>query len=146
MSESTETNRGNLSLLQILAQCAYFALAYIALRLKQIFVNLSRSDSVNSPTQLELQRDKRIKSFIKAESTPDFLQKKSKPFLISVIIPTYNEAATVKNTIDSILTSLGNAEEAIEIVISDGGSSDEAPLESDLHEGAGKLYLPTEGR
>lgn len=125
MSESTETNRGNLSLLQILAQCAYFALAYIALRLKQIFVNLSRSDSVNSPTQLELQRDKRIKSFIKAESTPDFLQKKSKPFLISVIIPTYNEAATVKSTIDSILTSLGNSEEAIEIVISDGGSSDD---------------------
>lgn len=125
MSESTETNRGNLSLLQILAQCAYFALAYIALRLKLIFVNLSRSDSVNSPTQLELQRDKRIKSFIKAESTPDFLQKKATPFLISVIIPTYNEAATVKSTIDSVFTSLGNSEEAIEIILSDGGSSDD---------------------
>jgi glycosyltransferase involved in cell wall biosynthesis len=125
MSESTETNRGNLSLLQILAQCAYFALANTAQRLQQIFVNFRSSDSVNSTTQLELQRDKRIKSFIETESTPDFLQSNVKPFLISIIIPTYNEAASVKSTIDSLTTSLGNSEESIEIIISDGGSSDD---------------------
>lgn len=125
MSESTETNRRNLSLLQILAQCAYFGLAHIAQRLQQIFVNLHHSDSVNLTTQSELKRNKRIKSFIETESTTAILQTNAKPFRISIIIPTYNEAATVKSTIDSILRSLGNSEEYIEIIISDGGSSDD---------------------
>ena len=46
--------------------------------------------------------------------------------IISVIIPTYNEEASIIKTIDSILggQNINNTDNLIEIVISDGGSSD----------------------
>lgn len=125
MSEGTETNRGHLSLVQILAQCAYFSLAYLADQAQLVFANFRRSGFVYSLSESAQQRNKQINSFIEAESHLDFLDPTVKPYLISVIIPTYNEETTVKSTIDSIIISSENAEESIEIIISDGGSSDD---------------------
>ena len=125
MSEGTETSRGHLSLVQILAQCAYFSLAYVTGQVQLIIANFRRSGSVYSLSESAQQRNKHINTYIEAESNLDFLDSTAKPFLISAIIPTYNEEATVKSTIDSIIISSENAEESVEIIISDGGSSDD---------------------
>jgi glycosyltransferase involved in cell wall biosynthesis len=48
----------------------------------------------------------------------------SQKCLISVIIPTYNEETSIENTINSVYESSGDDGKFLEIIISDGGSTD----------------------
>lgn len=62
--------------------------------------------------------------------------------MISIIIPTYNEAASIANLVDYLKK---NAAAPVEIIVSDGGSIDETAAIA-AHAGAIVLQSPRKGR
>ena len=65
-----------------------------------------------------------ITRLVAEEASSKPVQSIERKSLISVIIPTYNEEASIESTINSVYGSCGDDGKFLEIIISDGGSTD----------------------
>lgn len=65
-----------------------------------------------------------ITRLIAEEASSNSVQSMKQKSLISVIIPTYNEEASIESTLNSVYESCGDDIKFLEIIISDGGSTD----------------------
>ena len=114
-----------LSLWAIAVEVLSYAAAYLRNKFYKLFrFQPSRSTSKScSSSPFALSRSE-IRKRIASEAVTHSLNEADDYAAVSIIVPTYNEESSIRSSIESIFSSVDDSENLVEVIISDGGSTD----------------------
>lgn len=113
-------NRNEPSVLQIFAEFLLYFVSNLMRIFKRLLLGIF-GEVKNGNIVISSEEISRLVAEEAASNSSQSIELKS---LISVIIPTYNEQASIESSIHSVYESCGDDGKFLEIIISDGGSTD----------------------
>ena len=115
----------NLSLWAIAAEVLWYIAVYLRNKFCKLFrFQPSQATSNSCSSSPFVMSRSEITKRIASEAVAHSLRAADNHAAISIIVPTYNEETSIRSSIESVFSSVDDSENLVEVIISDGGSTD----------------------